>query len=148
MRTAYFSSARSVGVVFRVSRIVMRPAGGSTNWRVRVAMPDKRCRKLSAVRSPASRRGRGLHVGNVPRPRTHRRRDTAMYVDLAIELKEHFERDVEAREHARRLGQERAARAPRLGTIASVVMSPAPRSSASARRTRSRYVARSSRGAA
>ena len=33
---------------------VMRPAAASTNWRVRVAMPDSRCRKLSAVRSPTS----------------------------------------------------------------------------------------------
>ena len=38
-RTAYFSSARSVGVVLRVSSIVMRPAGGVHVSRVAVAMP-------------------------------------------------------------------------------------------------------------
>ena len=53
-RTAYFSSARSVGVVLRVSRTVMRPPAASTNRRVSVAMPERRCRKLSAVRSAVS----------------------------------------------------------------------------------------------
>ena len=53
-RTAYFSSTRSVGVVLRVSKMAARPAAASTKRRVRVAVPDMRCRKLRAVRSALS----------------------------------------------------------------------------------------------
>ena len=56
-RTAYFSSARCRGVVFRVSWMLVRPppapAMASTNCRVRVAMPLRCVRKFSATRSPA-----------------------------------------------------------------------------------------------
>ena len=52
-RTAYFSSARSPGVVLRVSRISAPvPSIASTKRRVSVAIPDRRPRRLSAVRSP------------------------------------------------------------------------------------------------
>ena len=54
-RTAYFSSARSSGVVLRVSSTVMRPSAASTNWRASVAVPVSRCTKLRAVRSAVSR---------------------------------------------------------------------------------------------
>ena len=56
MRTAYFSSRRKPGVVLRVS--VMRrlvPWAAAVKARARVATPESRCRKLSAVRSAASR---------------------------------------------------------------------------------------------
>src|SRR5438309_5563424 len=54
-RTAAFSRARRPGVVLRVSRIRHRPpaAAAASAWaRVRVAMPDRWPRKLSADRSP------------------------------------------------------------------------------------------------
>ena len=52
-RTAYFSSARRPGVVLRVSRISAPvPSTASTKRRVSVAIPDRRPRRLSAVRSP------------------------------------------------------------------------------------------------
>ena len=51
--TARFSSRRRSGVVLRVSRIfAFVPATASTNPRVMVAMPDMRCRKFRATRSP------------------------------------------------------------------------------------------------
>ena len=54
-RTAYFSSARSPGVVLRVSVTrTLAPSAAATNACVSVAMPDRCCRKFSAVRSPAS----------------------------------------------------------------------------------------------
>ena len=55
-RTAYFSSTRNPGVVFRVSKSLARePAGiASTNCLVRVATPQSRPSRLSAVRSRAS----------------------------------------------------------------------------------------------
>ena len=52
--TAYFSSARSVGVVFRVSSTMMCPPRPRRTDGASVAMPDSRWRKLSAVRSPTS----------------------------------------------------------------------------------------------
>ena len=53
--TAAFSSARSPGVVLRVSRMrAPVPATASTKRAVRVAMPERWPRKLSAVRSATS----------------------------------------------------------------------------------------------
>ena len=53
-RTAYFSSARSPGVVLRVQQKRVRvPAMRRTNSCVAVAMPDRWPRKLSATRSAA-----------------------------------------------------------------------------------------------
>src|SRR5256885_7626148 len=53
--TAYVSSARRPGVVLRVCVIRERvPSTASTTRRVTVAMPDRRCRKLRATRSPES----------------------------------------------------------------------------------------------
>ena len=50
--TAAFSNARSPGVVLRVSNILVEGfPTASTNWRVSVAMPQRRCKKLSATRS-------------------------------------------------------------------------------------------------
>ena len=92
MRTAYFSSARAPGVVLRVS--VMRslaPSAAATKAWVRVAMPDSRCRKFSAVRSPASSAAAG--------PRTlatmRGRRDRIAVGDLHA----HARPPVEAGEH-------------------------------------------------
>ena len=62
-RTAYFSSARSPGVVLRVS--VMRslaPSVAATYAWVTVAIPDRCCRKFSAVRSPASSAAAGPRI--------------------------------------------------------------------------------------
>ena len=74
-RTAYFSRSRNVGVVFRVSRTVMRPAAASTYVRVSVAMPLRRCRKLSAVRSAVEQR---------PRPPEHLGDDGRRVAALAV----------------------------------------------------------------
>ena len=55
-RTAYFSRARSPGVVLRVSRtLAFVPSSASAQARVAVAMPERRHRMLSALRSPVSR---------------------------------------------------------------------------------------------
>ena len=70
-RTAYFSSARSLGVVFRVSRIVIRPPDASTKRRVSVAMPDSRCRKLSATRSAVSSARAGPRTSPMTVPGSH-----------------------------------------------------------------------------
>src|SRR6266700_1127053 len=54
-RTAYFSSARSPGVVLRVQQMRVRvPAMRRTNSWVAVATPERWPRKLSATRSAAS----------------------------------------------------------------------------------------------
>src|SRR5215472_15168100 len=54
-RTAYLSSTRSPGTVLRVSRIWARvPCTASTNLRVKVAMPPRRCRTLRITRSQQS----------------------------------------------------------------------------------------------
>ena len=53
--TAYFSNRRQPGVVLRVSRICARvPLTASTNWAVKVAMPQRRWRKFRATRSALS----------------------------------------------------------------------------------------------
>src|SRR6266851_5799329 len=55
IRTAYSSSARRPGVVLRVWVIrAPVPATASTARRVSVAIPESRCRKLRATRSPPS----------------------------------------------------------------------------------------------
>ena len=55
VRTAYFSSARRPGVVLRVSVTrTLAPSAAATKAWVSVAIPERRCRKLTAVRSPAS----------------------------------------------------------------------------------------------
>jgi hypothetical protein len=55
MRTAYFSSVRRPGVVFLVSSTLQgKSLMASTYLRVKVAVPDNRWRKLSAVRSDKS----------------------------------------------------------------------------------------------
>ena len=60
-RTAARSSERSPGVVLRVSSRVTFGNGASASAyrRVSVAMPERRCRKLRAVRSPVSREPSG-----------------------------------------------------------------------------------------
>lgn len=55
-RTAYFSSARSPGVVLRVSRtFAFVPSSTSAQARVAVAIPESLQSRLSALRSPVSR---------------------------------------------------------------------------------------------
>ena len=55
-RTAYFSSARSPGIVLRVSRTCAPvPSIASTQRRVRVATPDRWPSRFRAVRSAVSR---------------------------------------------------------------------------------------------
>ncbi len=112
IRTAYFSRARSVGVVLRVSRIVIVPPLASTNCRASVAMPDRCCRMFSAVRSPESS-ARALPVRwPIVTPASHvsPSRNCHSAPTSRIELDEHFERDIEAGERAGRLDQEGAAR--------------------------------------
>ena len=54
-RTAYFSRARSPGVVLRVSRTIAPvPSRASAQRRVCVAMPESRLSRFSRVRSPTS----------------------------------------------------------------------------------------------
>ena len=63
-RTAAFSSMRQPGVVLRVSRRRVRPppaASASAQRRVAVATPERRCRKLSAVRSAGEERSHRPH---------------------------------------------------------------------------------------
>ena len=90
----------------------MRPPAASTNRRARVAMPDSRCRKLSAVRSPtSSARRRPDDLGD------RLAGTAALAVALratatctaGLELAERLERDVEAGEHAVGLDEEDAA---------------------------------------
>ena len=65
--------ARRPGAVFRVSSIVAEvPAIASTNWRVKVAIPDMRPRKLSAVRSPVRIARAGPASSSSVCPRTTR----------------------------------------------------------------------------
>ena len=98
------SPARAAsGVVLRVSRTMMRPAAASTKRRARVAMPESRCRKLSAVRSAVSSAARGADdLGDLRRPAAHASpsRVSAVTRTRGVELPEGLERDVEAGEHA------------------------------------------------
>ena len=74
-RTAYFSSARSPGVVLRVSRITAPvPATASTQRRVSVAMPDRWDSRLSVVRSAVRSSRVGPSRSATPRPRATGRR--------------------------------------------------------------------------
>ena len=50
----------------------MRPPAASTNRRARVAMPDSRCRKLSAVRSPTSSARAAPTTSAISSPGAHR----------------------------------------------------------------------------
>src|ERR1700722_9463724 len=55
-RTAYFSRARRPGVVLRVSRIAAPvPSTARTKRRVSVATPLSRCKRFNATRSPVKR---------------------------------------------------------------------------------------------
>ena len=143
--TAAFSSARSPGVVLRVSRIrAPVPSTACTQRAVSVATPDSRWRKFSAVRSavriaarrPLEPQHRAALAplalcASAARPRSPGR--ATRNVSLG---------DVEPEHDARRLlGDQRAGRAPRSGTVAAVVTSPSPTSSASARATISVSVA-------
>ena len=129
--------ARGVGVVFRVSRIVT-PLRPSTYRRVTVAMPDSRCRKLR--RRPLRRQQgcrRAAHAG-----------------DGVAQLAEPSGSSRRTRRRGRAAGTPRPTSSPAMThgdfariaprarwfvwIVASVVTSPQPRSSASARRTGSR----------
>ena len=99
----------------RLSRVEDRdapPAAASTKRRVSVAMPDSRCRKLSAVRSAVSIAPprRGLRRRRRP-ARTDRRRTATRRTHGGIELPERLGRHVKAGDHARRLREDDAARA-------------------------------------
>ena len=140
VRTAYFSSARSVGVVLRVSRIVMRPPAAST----------KRLRERRDARQPLEEvQRRPLGRQHRPCVAPHFRDDVAWLAegsvrlldrehDARIELAERFGGDVHAGDHAVAFGDDDAAGALRRSTVASVVMSRSPRSSSSARCSASR----------
>src|ERR1700693_721336 len=69
MRTAYFSRARRPGVVFRVSRISASvPSIARTKRRVSVATPLNRCKRFRATRSPvdSARAEAFTHAGTFP----------------------------------------------------------------------------------
>ena len=135
-RTAYFSSTRSVGVVLRVSRIVMRPPAASTNRRARVAMPESRCRKLSAVRSPTSSARAVPTISAIsspcgrPRRRSCARRSGRPARPGGTSRTRRRGRPARSRPSS---GRRRAPSATAT-TVASVVMSPSRTSSSSARR--------------
>ena len=112
-RTAYFSSARSVGVVLRVSRTVMRAAGG-------VDEPPRQRRDAGQPLQEVERRPLGgqhrrapaaTSATTSPGSQRRRRRDARSNAHRRIELPEGLGRDVEAGDDARRLGQDDAARA-------------------------------------
>ena len=134
----------------RVSRIVRRPPVASTKRRVSVAMPDRCCRKFSAVRSagqqrarPARRDPRGRRPARHRCPSSHARREH----HAAIDLGKHSARHVQSGHDAVALGDETARSRPcSAGTSTSVVTSPDPTSSARACRTRSQVQARDRAG--
>jgi hypothetical protein len=84
-RTAYFSSARRPGVVFRVSRTVaLLPARASAHLRVCVATPDIRHSRLSAVRSAVSRDRVGPVITASTSPRTTRVPSSTRWSKVAV----------------------------------------------------------------
>ena len=109
--TARFSSARSPGVVLRVSRIFAPPGPTARTIRaVFVATPDSRPRKFSAVRSAVSSARAEPSTRSTGPPSRHspsgrEPRDPR----VGIEAQEHGLGDVEPRDHARRLLGDRGA---------------------------------------
>ena len=137
--TAYFSNRRQPGVVLRVSRICARvPLTASTNWAVSVAMPQSRWRKFSATRS-ALEQGAG-RAGDL-QERLARRHALAVLRgagDLhgGRELAKGGFGQGQAGDHQRfARPHERALARAVSGTVASVVTSPLPMSSARASAT-------------
>ena len=96
--------------------------------RQRSRCPDRRCRKLSAVRSAVSIAAAAPRTSATTAPaRSGPRRGTERELHAGIELAERLGGDVEARNHAAALGEDaRRARADRQSTVASVVTSPQP----------------------
>ena len=139
--TAAFSSPRRPGVVLRVSRIVApEPSTAATKRAVRVAIPDRWPRKLSAVRSPASRAragpatsatSAGTRSRHSPSPTSGSNSWTPACSNVS--------RAAASPNTAPGCFCTIRPRAPAVaGTVASEVMSPAPTSSASDRATNSR----------
>ena len=83
IRTAYFSSARSPGIVLRVSRTIAAvPARASAHRRVSVATPERWQSRLSADRSAVSNR----RVGAVTRATSVPGDDPLPVVDEIVEV--------------------------------------------------------------
>src|SRR5690606_15192531 len=134
-RTAAFSSTRCPGMVLRVSsRRNWVPASASTHCRVKVAMPQRRCRKFSAVRSAV----RMARTGPRTSPKTWPASTT-----LPSSTKKRTSQRGSTLRKVRRAGSNPATTIHCLhrkvarpiwseGTSASVVRSPGPTSSASA----------------
>ena len=100
-----------MGVVLRVSRIVMRPPLAATNCRVSVAIPERCCRKLSAVRSAdSSARACPTHLtDNAPGAHSSLVLAVNVAAVASIDLRERFHRHVEAGQRQRRFREEDAA---------------------------------------
>ena len=134
------AAASSCGCRGSRRRAAPRPAP-RRNAAVSVATPERRPSRLSATRSPASRaRAEPDDDRDVPRAgRRSTRPPPTSLVELApAGQPEHLGRDVEAEDHSRLLlDDSRPRRSVGSGTVASVVTSPSPRSSASARATSS-----------
>ena len=141
MRTAYFSSARSVGVVFRVSRIVIRPPDASTKRRV---MRGHARQPLQEVeRDPLGREQRARGPSHLADdcPRLARRAlvDPRRQHGRRIDEREGRGGDRHPSDDERGFGQQHAvARAHPPARSRSSSRRRAPMSSASARLTRSR----------
>ena len=90
----------------------MRPPPASTNRRARVAIPESRCRKLSAVRSPTSSARADPRTTAISSPGRARIAVALVRLDAdaGLELAERLERDVEPGQHAVGLDEEHAAR--------------------------------------
>jgi len=145
--TAYFSNRRQPGVVLRVSRMrTPVPRTAATKRAVSVATPESRCTKFKATRSaPSSARAGPATVSKTWPARTacpsraQRRTRTAgesWRNAAAAKANPATTSGCRARMVARALAVR--------GTVASVVTSPAPRSSARAARTARRTALASS----
>ena len=136
--TAAFSSARSPGVVLRVSRMrAPVPATASTKRAVRVAMPERWPRKLSAVRSATSSAAAGPLASSTSAgtPSRHWPSTTSRSTCSTP----HWRIVSSTRSNPKATPASfctiRARARASLGTVAAVVTSPAPTSSARARAT-------------
>ena len=102
-----------MGVVLRVSSIVVRPAAAATQRRAPVAIPDRRWRKFKAVRSALSSATARPSTVAITSPAPHDSPIPAPRADdgLRIALPEHLGRDLDPGQHARLLRAQLAAAA-------------------------------------
>src|SRR5262245_12938902 len=135
---AYLSSRRQPGRVLRVSTMrAPLPATASTKRRASVAIPQRRPRKLSAVRSPAriARRSPATSASAVPAPTRSPSRQRASKAGARSSSRKTASANGSPHTTSAWRASMRAAPRRPAATTRGLVTSPGPRSSSRARRT-------------